>query len=226
MLLECFPKYRACFYVCFEHYHRGNCPYEIICLAHRLDLRHYRSRAVMARVCQVCCKHSAVFQHQGWYRDLGEQRLEAPVWFEKLLCLLHFNIEYLFAQLLSCVRLYDPMDCSLPGSSVHGILQARILEWVAVSSSRGSSQPRIEPVSPVSLALAGRFFTTSATFSIEYPQIKCVLFCLLMENIKLQYHQCKPFLRTYYQARHSEIQKSYSRLNLERTRLGFKKYKK
>ena len=36
----------------------------------------------------------------------------------------------------------DPMDCSLPGSSVHGIFQARILEWVAISSSRGSSQPR------------------------------------------------------------------------------------
>ena len=36
----------------------------------------------------------------------------------------------------------DPMDCSLPGSSVHGILQARILEWVAISFSRGSSQPR------------------------------------------------------------------------------------
>ena len=36
----------------------------------------------------------------------------------------------------------DPMDCSLPGSSVHGILQARTLEWVAVPFSRGSSQPR------------------------------------------------------------------------------------
>ena len=36
----------------------------------------------------------------------------------------------------------DPMDCSPPGSSVHGILQARILEWVVVSSSRGSSRPR------------------------------------------------------------------------------------
>ena len=36
----------------------------------------------------------------------------------------------------------DPMDCSLPGSSIHGILQARILEWVAMSFSRGSSQPR------------------------------------------------------------------------------------
>ena len=37
-----------------------------------------------------------------------------------------------------CLTLCDPMDCSLPGSSVHGILQARILEWVAISSSRGS----------------------------------------------------------------------------------------
>ena len=38
--------------------------------------------------------------------------------------------------------LCDPMDCCLPGSSVHGILQARILEWVAIPFSRGSSQPR------------------------------------------------------------------------------------
>jgi len=38
--------------------------------------------------------------------------------------------------------LWDPMDCSPPGSSVHGILQARILAWVAISSSRGFSLPR------------------------------------------------------------------------------------
>ena len=38
--------------------------------------------------------------------------------------------------------LYDPMDCSLPGSSVHGILQARIVEWVAIPFSRGSFQTR------------------------------------------------------------------------------------
>ena len=48
----------------------------------------------------------------------------------------------------------DPMDCSLPGSSVHGILQARILEWVAISFSRGSSWPRNR--TPVS-CIAGRF---------------------------------------------------------------------
>ena len=41
-----------------------------------------------------------------------------------------------------CLTLYDPMDCSPPGFSAHGILQARILEWVAISSFRGSSAPR------------------------------------------------------------------------------------
>ena len=42
----------------------------------------------------------------------------------------------------SCPTLCDPMDCSLPGSSLHGILPARVLEWVAISSSRESSRPR------------------------------------------------------------------------------------
>ena len=44
--------------------------------------------------------------------------------------------------LQSCLTLWDPMDCSPPDSSAHGILQARILEWVAMPSSKGSSQPR------------------------------------------------------------------------------------
>ena len=42
----------------------------------------------------------------------------------------------------SCPILCDPMDCSLPGSSMHGIFQARVLEWVAISFSRESSWPR------------------------------------------------------------------------------------
>ena len=53
------------------------------------------------------------------------------------------------------------MDCIPPGSSVHGILQARILEWVAMPSSRGSLRPRDQTcVFLMSPALAGRFFTT------------------------------------------------------------------
>ena len=42
----------------------------------------------------------------------------------------------------SCPTLCDPIDCSLPGSSVRGIFQATVLEWIAISFSRGSSQPR------------------------------------------------------------------------------------
>ena len=60
--------------------------------------------------------------------------------------------------------LCDPVDCSPPGSSVQGIVQARILEWVAMPSSRGFSDPGIKPGSPTSPALAGGFFTTNTTW--------------------------------------------------------------
>ena len=52
----------------------------------------------------------------------------------------HSEVKMLVTQL--CLTLCDPTDCSPQGSSVHGILQARILEWVACSFSRGSSRPR------------------------------------------------------------------------------------
>ena len=59
-----------------------------------------------------------------------------------------------------CPTLCDPMDLSLPGSSVHGIFLIRILEWVVISFSRGSSQPRDRTdVSCLSCA-AGGFYTT------------------------------------------------------------------
>ena len=59
-----------------------------------------------------------------------------------------------------CLTLCDPVDCSLPAFSVHGILQARILEWVAIPFPRGSSRSR--DWTWVS-CIAGRFFTTWAT---------------------------------------------------------------
>ena len=61
----------------------------------------------------------------------------------------------------------DPIDCSPPGSSVHGIFQARILEWVAISFSRGPSQPKYWTRIFMSPALAGRFFTTSTTWEAQ-----------------------------------------------------------
>ena len=69
-----------------------------------------------------------------------------------------WKVKVLVAQL--CLTLWDPMDCSPPGSSVHGILQARILDWLAISFSRGSSRP--SDWTQVS-CIAGRFFTVWAT---------------------------------------------------------------
>ena len=60
----------------------------------------------------------------------------------------------------SCPTLCDPMDYSLSGASVHGIFQGRVLEWIAISCSRGSSRPRNR--TPVS-RIAGRRFTVWAT---------------------------------------------------------------
>ena len=69
----------------------------------------------------------------------------------------HTYVPYCIAQ--SCVTLCDPMDYSPPDSSVHGISQARILEWVAIPFCKGSSQPREQTwVS----CIAGRFFTIFA----------------------------------------------------------------
>ena len=72
----------------------------------------------------------------------------------------------------SCPILCDPMDCSLPGFCVHGSLQARILKWVAVPFSRGSSQPRGQTHV---FRVAGRFFTIWATreFFITYSWPLC-----------------------------------------------------
>jgi len=68
-----------------------------------------------------------------------------------------------------CTTLCDPMDYSLPGSSVRGILQARILEWVACPPPGDLPDPGLEPVSLPSPVLVDVFFTTSTTW--EAPQI-------------------------------------------------------
>ena len=70
------------------------------------------------------------------------------------------RVHYHWATWKSCLTLCDPRDCSLPGSSVHGILQARILEWVAILFSRESSQGRDWTWV---FCIAGIFFTIWAT---------------------------------------------------------------
>ena len=100
---------------------------------------------------------------QGWPRDRGvadrgwKKREPAKCIFHTLTFAWCACVCWV-AQL--CLTFCDSMDCSSPGSSVHGIVQARILEWVAISSSRGSSRPRDQ--TQVS-CIAGGFFTIWAT---------------------------------------------------------------
>ena len=78
------------------------------------------------------------------------------------------------AKSLSRVQLWDPLDCSSPGSSVHGILQARILEWVAISSPRGRDlpDPGIEPASLVSPALQAVLYSLSPWGSLSWKYLE------------------------------------------------------
>ena len=77
--------------------------------------------------------------------------------------------------LLSCPTLWDSMDCSLPGSSIHGIFHARILEWIALPSSRDLPDPGIEPKSLMSAALTGGFLTTTTTWEAQRSTIPCLI---------------------------------------------------
>ena len=73
------------------------------------------------------------------------------------------KLKVLVAQ--SCVTLHDPMDYSPPGSYVHGIFQARILEWVAIFFSRDLPNPGMKPTYP---ALAGGLLPLSHQGSLYY----------------------------------------------------------
>ena len=74
-----------------------------------------------------------------------------------------------------CLTLCDPVDCSPPGFSVHGILQVRILEWLAIPFSRGSSWPR--DWSHIS-CISGRFFTVRPTKEVPYSIYSCKIFAV------------------------------------------------
>ena len=84
----------------------------------------------------------------------------------------HVYCCYFVAQL--CLTLCDPKDCSPPGSSVHGILQARTLEWVAISFSRGSSQPRDQAY----ISCIGRWFLYRwVTWEVHDPAPIIITMC-------------------------------------------------
>ena len=69
----------------------------------------------------------------------------------------------------------EAMDSSLPGSSVHGILQARILEWVAIPPPGNFPNPGIESVISYVSCIGGEFFTTSAIMPITWINLKIII---------------------------------------------------
>ena len=110
--------------------------------------------------------------------------------------------------LQSCPMLGDPMHCSPPGSSAHGILQARILEWAAMPSSRGSSQPRNwTHVSYVS-CIAGRFFNTNTAWEAPIPAPPKAYRSKLERNDKT-----RKLLITKYRRLHSTTAKNKTKQN-------------
>ena len=91
--------------------------------------------------------------------------------------LIKFHFQFVCACSVAqlCLTLGGPVYCSPTGSSVHGVFQARLLEWVATSYSRRSSWPRREPTSLASPALAGGFFTPAPpalSIQIQYIRLR------------------------------------------------------
>ena len=87
------------------------------------------------------------------------------------------------------------MDCSPPGSSVHGILQARILEWVTIPFSRDSSQPRDQ--THVS-CIAGRFFTVWATWEATSLSLRPYLIGLLILSQEISCSLCSKSILVFF----------------------------
>ena len=92
----------------------------------------------------------------------------------------------------SCPTLYDPLNHSPPGSSVHGILQAGILEWVSMPSSRGSTHPgycviELEGVCELSHFSCAQLFVTLWTVARQGPLVHGILQARILECVAISY---------------------------------------
>ena len=86
--------------------------------------------------------------------------------------------------LQSCLTLNSPTDCGPTGPSVHGILQARILEWIAISFSRASSQPSDQNLVSYVSCMAGGFFTISTPWETPRYASNTTLMAESQEDLK------------------------------------------
>ena len=97
---------------------------------------------LIAQSCPTLCNPMDCSPPGSSVRGIFEARILSSLFISAQISeyLKYLKVKVLVIQL--CPTLCDSMDCSLSGSSAHGIFQARILEWVAISSFRGSSRPR------------------------------------------------------------------------------------
>ena len=113
----------------------------------------------------------------------------------------HISVSCVYAQ--SCQTLHDPVDCSPPGFSVHGVFHAKILEWVAISTSRGYSPPRARTQVSCTYCIAGGFFTTESSgkprisvyLATQWVETSCFYlahqachFCPSFQGNRLEFH--------------------------------------
>ena len=119
-------------------------------------------RAATSKHVPISSLRSVEAEAQSWDTRYGNNQAIRSTSYE---CVYIYESESENEVTQSCPTLCDPMDCSLPGSSVHGIFQAIVLEWVAISFSRGSSWPRDR--TRVS-CIVDRRFTVWATGEVPY----------------------------------------------------------
>ena len=104
----------------------------------------------------LCIGNTAITRRELWFQYLIQYSYNFLYYLYKIIT--RWKVKVVVAQ--SCLTPFNPMNYSPSGSSVHGILQARILEWVAIHVSRGSSWPRHQTLSS---CIAGGFFSIWAT---------------------------------------------------------------
>ena len=117
------------------------------------------------------------------------------IWLPVVITLLYHLLRYRIAKIMilhlcelsyfSHIWFCNLMDCSLPNSLVHRILQARILEWIAMPSPGHLPDPGIKPTSLLYTALAGKFFTTRDNQEAQ-PMISCIVINILWIIIQLR----------------------------------------
>ena len=95
----------------------------------------------------------------------------------------------------SCPTLCDPVNCSLPGSSLYGILQARVLEWVAISFSRGSSNSGIEPRSSAFQADA---LTSEPPGTLDCLNLKLKVTEIILNELEVRRYSRIPVVSRIY----------------------------